>query len=220
MPTRHLPLPADWSLALASLAGLALLAAALSANWKAITMAPWRLHLLFGAALLLGSLRLASFRLGASPEVHLLGIAVASLTLGPRFALLVATAVEIVWLVVSGVPWLEASAASALEVLLPVAIIWTLFSLLLRHGPRNHFAFTLLGGFAGGASTMAAVCLGESALIRAQGGQAMSVEVVALLSYAEGFVSGALLAVLAVYFPHWLKAYDDRHFEPPRSKPP
>jgi uncharacterized membrane protein len=220
MPSPHLPLPADWTLALASLAGLALLTAALSASWKAILAAPWRVHLLFGAALLLGALRLASFRLGASPEVHLLGVTVASLLLGPRFALLVASAVEIVWLLVAGVPWLEASADTALEVLLPVTIIWALFSLLLRHGPRNHFAFTLLGGFAGGAATMAAVCLVESALIRAQGGQAMSFEVVALLSYAEGFVSGALLAVLAVYFPHWLKAYDDRHFEPPASTPP
>lgn len=220
MPSPHLPLPADWTLALASLAGLALLTAALSASWKAILAAPWRVHLLFGAALLLGALRLASFRLGASPEVHLLGVTVASLLLGPRFALLVASAVEIVWLLVAGVPWLEASAVTALEVLLPVTIIWALFSLLLRHGPRNHFAFTLLGGFAGGATTMAAVCLVESALIRAQGGQAVSFEVVALLSYAEGFVSGALLAVLAVYFPHWLKAYDDRHFEPPASTPP
>lgn len=220
MPSPHLPLPSDWTLALASLAGLALLTAALSASWKAILAAPWRVHLLFGAALLLGALRLASFRLGASPEVHLLGVTVASLLLGPRFALLVASAVEIVWLLVAGVPWLEASAVTALEVLLPVTIIWALFSLLLRHGPRNHFAFTLLGGFAGGATTMAAVCLVESALIRAQGGQAMSFEVVALLSYAEGFVSGALLAVLAVYFPHWLKAYDDRHFEPPASTPP
>lgn len=220
MPSPHLPLSADWTLAMASLAGLALLTAALSANWKAILAAPWRLHLLFGAALLLGALRLASFRLGTSPEVHLLGVTVASLLLGPRFALLVASAVEIVWLLVAGVPLLEASAVTALDVLLPVTIIWALFSLLLRHGPRNHFAFTLLGGFAGGAATMAAVCLVESALIRAQGGQAMSVEVVALLSYAEGFVSGALLAVLAVYFPHWLKAYDDRHFEPPASTPP
>lgn len=219
MPSPHLPLPADWTLALASLAGLALLTAALSASWKAILAAPWRVHLLFGAALLLGALRLASFRLGTSPEVHLLGVTVASLLLGPRFALLVASAVEIVWLLVAGVPLLEASAVTALDVLLPVTIIWALFSLLLRHGPRNHFAFTLLGGFAGGAATMAAVCLVESALIRAQGGQAMSVEVVALLSYAEGFVSGALLAVLAVYFPHWLKAYDDRHFEPPASTP-
>lgn len=220
MPSPHLPLPADWTLALASLAGLALLTAALSASWKAILAAPWRVHLLFGAALLLGALRLASFRLGTSPEVHLLGVTVASLLLGPRFALLVASAVEIVWLLVAGVPLLEASAVTALDVLLPVTIIWALFSLLLRHGPRNHFAFTLLGGFAGGATTMAAVCLVESALIRAQGGQAMSFEVVALLSYAEGFVSGALLAVLAVYFPHWLKAYDDRHFEPPASTPP
>lgn len=216
MSAPYLPLPADWNLALAWLQGLALLAAALSAPWRAILAAPWRLHLLFGAALLLALLRLAAFRLGASPEVHLLGVTVVALLLGARFALLVASAVEIVWLRARGLSWLEAGAAATLEVLLPVAIIWGLFSLLLRHGPRNHFAFTLLGGFAGGAATMAVVCLVESGLLLAQGGEPLSVELVALLSYAEGFISGALLAVLAVYFPHWLKAYDDRHFEPRR----
>ena len=95
-----------------------------------------------------------------------------------------------------------------------------LLSLLLQHGIRNYLAHTPLDCFAGGASTMAAVCLIESALIRAQGRQAISVEVMALPPCAESFVGGALLAVLAVHFPHWLKVCDDRHFEPPASTPP
>jgi uncharacterized membrane protein len=189
------------------------LMAAIKAPWKAIVSVPSRVNLLFGVGVMLALFPLAGFRLGTTLDLHLLGVTTATLVLGPMLTLLVGSVAAAGLAIWNDQSWFAALVAACVNVTLPVMMTWALLRVAMRYGPRNPFVFFLGVGFAGGIVSMAAVCLVGAIPLWLSGAPATPGAVMLLLAYAEGLVNGALVSAGAVYLPHWMRAYDERHFE-------
>lgn len=198
-------------------AQLLLLAAALvRAPWTALRLASQRLHLLFGALLALLALWSVGGRIGAHASLHLLGMTTVTLLLGPALAILVGTAALAMMAALGAAPWSTVLANGLVTLSVPAAVTFALLVWATRHAPRNLFVFMLGVGFAGGALSMLAAMLMMLGLFATAGDVRALREwgspLLLLAMFPEGFVNGAMVSSLAVYKPHWLRLYDDRHF--------
>ncbi|MEQ1440605.1 energy-coupling factor ABC transporter permease [Fontimonas sp. SYSU GA230001] len=195
---------------------VAVLVSLRQAPWHALRASPQRLHLVFGALVALLILWSIGGKVGAHVSLHLLGMTSVTLLLGPALAILAGTAALAVFGLLGRVEPAILLASGAVTVALPVVVTVAILHLALRHAPRNLFVFMLGVGFLGGALSMLAV---EFALlmILAIAGELRALDewlspLMVLAMFPEGFVNGAVTSALAVYKPHWLRAFDDRHF--------
>lgn len=192
----------------ASLQLMLVLVALLRAPWRQLLAVPTRLHLLFGVIAGLVLLQVTQLPLNGTPALHLLGLTTATLVLGPALALLCGTAAVALWTLTHGTDGSQALVAALLSASVPVMASTLLLQLALRYGPRNPYFYFLGVAFAGGALSMLMHLLlrdGRYALAHPA--------VLALLAYAEGFLNGALVTVLSVTAPQWLKTYDEQLYE-------
>jgi len=204
-------------LGLLSLLQLGVLAFALRrAPWAALHAVPQRLHLLFGALLALLFVWSITGQVGPHVSLHVLGMTTVTLLLGPSLAVVVGTAGVGLLALLGGIEPRTILANAVLTVSLPVAVTALLLQLALRHAPRNPFVYMLGVGFAGGALSMLAVLLVMLGLFALAGSGGTPREwappVLLLTMFPEGFINGALVSSLAVYKPHWLLTFDERHF--------
>lgn len=194
------------------------LGAALTAPWRALFAVPARQHMLFGGTLALLLLRLGTIELADGLRVHLLGITSLTMIVGWRFAVLGASAVLLVQLLVSGLPLAAAPAAWLFGVGLPATISRGIVSALRRQGFRNLFAYLLGAGFGGGLTCVlgiAVTCLpflwlvGQGALIAPA---VAGAPLLPLLMFPEGFLNGMVVTAFTVFWPGVVKTFDDEHY--------
>lgn len=208
----HAPLAPVFVVAQTLVLGMALA----TAPWVALRASPRRLHLVFGAVLGLLALWSIGGRIGEHASLHLLGMTTVTLLLGPGLAVIVGTAALAVMAALGAMSWSAVPANGLVTVSAPAGITWLLLAGALRHAPRNLFVFMLGIGFAGGALSMLAVMLVLLGLFAIAGDAGALHEwaspLILLAMFPEGFVNGAIVSGLAVYKPHWLRMYDDRHF--------
>lgn len=179
---------------------------------------PERFHLLCGAAVGLALLWNVHASVDPGISLHVLAMPAVVLLLGWRLAMLSAALAE-VSLIVLGVttPWL-APAGWLLSAALPggvaAAIAWTARFYL----PRNPFIFIFVCAFFGGATALLATWLTGAALLSWSGQPSPSGEGASLVAFLplvlfpEAFVNGAVVSMLIVYRPEWVRLYDERFY--------
>jgi uncharacterized membrane protein len=210
------PLPVLGSLALIQLAALAW--ALRVAPWRQLLQVPSRFHLVFGSVLFLLLLGLMQIRVLPQARVHLLGLTVVTLLLGAPLALLAGSAALLLQTLLQQMAPAAALFNGVLNVTAPVLTTAAVLHLAVRFGPRNLYVYLLGAGFLGGALSMLIAFAGAAALLWLAGAdralQQWSPALAPLLAFPEGFLNGALVTMLAVYVPSWLKTFDDSHFLP------
>jgi uncharacterized membrane protein len=185
---------------------------------KALRGHPERLHLLLGSAVALAALWSVNARIDPGIALHLLGVPTVVLVLGWRLGVL-AAALAACSLPLTGtataalapVGWLMSAA-------LPGAVILGIAWAVRFHLPRNPFVFIFGCAFFGSALAMLATWLAGSTLLALAGqplpsGPGSSLAAfLPLVMFPEAFVNGALVSMLIVYQPDWVRLYDEAFY--------
>lgn len=200
------------------LAALALLAALWRAPWRALFAVSARQHVFFAGVFALVILWSIAFHPAAGITLHYLGMttatvlfgwALASLAGGLALGVLVligkgdAAALPLAWLLTAVVPALAIS-----------GLLW----LLERSRVRNLFVFLLGVGFGGGMVAALALVLASLAVLAAGGQAALAasaldhVALLPLFLFSEGFINGAAVSTITVYFPHMVRGFNEDRF--------
>jgi uncharacterized membrane protein len=207
------PVPYNAMLALSAL--LLLLAIP---GLKALRGHPERLHLLLGSAVALAALWSVNARVDPGIALHLLGIPTVVLVLGWRLGVLAAG------LAACSLPLTGAATAALAPVgwlmsaALPGAVIFGIARAVRFHLPRNPFVFIFGCAFFGSAAAMLVTWLAGAALLALSGQPSPSgpgsslAAFLPLVMFPEAFVNGALVSMLIVYQPGWVRLYDERFY--------
>lgn len=195
------------------------LAAAMAlAPWRALRSDPGRIHLVAGGALACLLLWLLNIRIVDGLVLHLLGITTLTLVTGWSLTLIAAsisllTVRQFIGLPVEGYPvaWL-------LTVLMPATLTIMLARLLYRPGLRNPFFYMLGAGFMGGCLVVLADALLGWVLLSPTEIRSWTPDLsqlwplLLLMMFSEGFTNGLCVSAIAVFFPHWLKTFDESFY--------
>ena len=189
----------------------------LRAPWQRLKT-PTQLNLLLGFAV---GLTLAwSMRAGVKPglSLHLLGAMAATMTLGPRLAL-VALGLALTGITLNGaIEWQAWPINFVLMALVPVVLAEWMRKLVERRLPAHFFVFIFVVGFAGSALTIMLQGLFASLALVVAGAYPLDfllsdyLPYFLLLGFSEGWLSGALITVMVIYRPEWVAAFDDRRY--------
>ncbi len=216
-------IPGDWLptglvVALLALSMLVILGAVVTADWRKLTGHPERTHLVAGGALCCLVLWLLDIRFEDGVGIHLLGITTLTLLIGWSFTVLVGVAIVAGFalardLVLPGLP-----AAFLLSVVIPATVTSASLALLRRPGLGNPVTYILGAGFLGGGIAALGTAL-AGLLVLAMAGQVGLVEaaleywpLIFLMMFSEGFINGMCAAALAIFYPQWMKTYDEEFF--------
>ena len=205
-------------LAWACVVAAALLLVLALGGLPALRAGPSRIHLLLGAAV--GLAVLWSVNAGIDPglRVHVLGMTVVVLLLGWRLGVLAGALAEISLVAYGVTPLMAAAAAwlvcAAIPGAVTLGIAWTARFYL----PRNPFVFIFVCGFFGAGLAVLATWLTGAALLALSGQPSPSgagaslTAFLPLMLFPEAFINGALVSMLIVYRPEWLRLYDEAFY--------
>ena len=194
-----------------------LLVAALPAL-RALRGRPERLHLLAGSAVALAVLWSMHARIDPGIAVHVLGTPAVVLVLGWRLGMLAAALASIALLSFGAVAPALAPAGWLLSAALPGAVVGAVAWLARYRLPRNPFIFIFVCAFFGSALAVLATWLGGSLLLAASGQPSPSgaesslFAFLPLVLFPEAFINGAIVSMLIVYRPDWVRLYDERFY--------
>jgi uncharacterized membrane protein len=193
-------------------------AALLTANWSALRSQPGRVHLVAGGAVACLLLWLMNLHLVDGLRLHFLGMTTLTLVVGWSFAVIGASAALLAFYLLQGVAWSGFGASAVFTVLVPATLSWLLARLLYRPRLRHPFIYILGAGFAGGGLVILFLALLALGLFAASG---MTERVTAMLQwwpllflvmFSEGFINGMCVSALAIFYPDWVKTFDDRFY--------
>jgi uncharacterized membrane protein len=178
---------------------------------------PERVHLFFGAALILALLWSMRAQVEPGIALHVLGIPAAVLVLGWRLAMIAAASAELALLAFGvGTPSLL-PAGWLLSAALPGGLIVVIAGMARFHLPRNPFIFIFACAFFGSAFALFATWIAGAALL-SWSGQALPIgsslaPFLPLVLLPEAFINGMLISGLIVYRPEWVRLYDERFYQ-------
>lgn len=202
--------------ACAALSGL-LLAIALP-ELRALWGHPKRLHLLLGSALGLALLWSIQVRVDPGVALHVLGAPTVAIVLGWRLALLAAALAELGLLALAASGGWAVPAGWLLSAALPAAVAVGIAWLARLRLPRNPFVFIFVCAFFGSGLAVAVTWLAGGVLLGAAGHSlrlgagAPVAAFLPLVLFPEAFINGALLSMLVVYRPDWVRLYDESFY--------
>lgn len=204
-------------LACAVLAGLVLLTAL--PGLQALRGHPERLHLLLGSAVSLAVLWSIHARIDPGLALHVLGTPAVVLLLGWRLGMLAAALASLALLAAGTAAPGGAPAGWLLSAGLPGAVTVSVAWLARFHLPRNPFVFIFACAFFGSGVAVVATWLGGAALLAASGQAPPSgtgsslLAFLPLVLFPEAFINGAVISMLVVYRPGWVRLYDERFYD-------
>jgi uncharacterized membrane protein len=185
---------------------------------------PWRqlspvaLNAWMGASVLVLTLWALRGAVAGGLSIHLLGVAILTLLMGPRLALL-AVALLVFSSSLAGHGELTALGLNWLvSGLVPVTVVSLMLRLTQRYLPANFFIYLFLNAFLAGGLSLVAASLAGFALLLAFGSGLPGAQLIdafpfyLLLSWSEAFVTGLILAILIVYRPLWVASFDDARY--------
>lgn len=188
------------------------------APWRALLAVSARQHLFFVVMFALLVLWLASFRPTYGLSLHLLGMTTATLLLGGALASLAGLLALCGLVLIERATWPGLPLAWLLGVIVPALTTALLLRALAYFGFRNLFVFMLGLGFAGAMVSVLVVAAAGLLILAAAGQQALvatafeHVSMLPLLLFPEGFINGAMLSAITVYFPHLVRGFDEDRF--------
>lgn len=189
-----------------------------SGDWRRLAE-PRRLNLFLGATVAV--LALWQIRTGVRPGLafHLYGLA----TLTLMFGFWRATFSGVLVLLVSAAFGHGNRGALGMDALLmvalPAAVSWNVYRLIERRLPDHFFIYVLGNGFFGAALSAASVGVATTALMALAGVYPLDYLLVqytpyatVLIGWAEAFLTGMAVTMMAVYRPAWLETFDDTRY--------
>ena len=217
----HIPTPmlAGWIVVACSvLAVVALAVAALRADWKAVLAAPQRMHLIAGGSVICLLLWLLNMHGGDGLVLHFLGVTTLTLVVGWPFAVLAGSLALCAFYAFQDLAWSGIGTSMVSTVLVPATLSRWLAHRLQKTGIRHPFVYFLGAGFAGGALVVLVLGLGAALLFWLSGmteyleTMAALWPMIVLIMFSEGFLNGMCVSALAVFYPDWMKTFDDRFY--------
>jgi uncharacterized membrane protein len=187
--------------------------------------APWNLlqrnglHPLYSLSVVLLA-GLWWLRVGAYPglEFHLLGITTLLLVFGWRLTLVAGAVALVMTSLLGGSDWRALGINGLLVVVLPVALGVWLHRLIYRRLPRHFFVYVLVTAHFASMLVIAAVILSGALLLGLLGAHPWGrigsdyLVFLPLVLLPEGFVNGALMTLLVILRPEWVRSFDDRDY--------
>lgn len=205
----------------AVLLALLLLALALPRAWRQLATQPALLPVAASAALSLPVIWRAQAGALLAVDVHLLGVPLVCLMLGPWASVVVVAVACLLDALWRDAAWLQVG-ANLLLMTLPIASMQAVVQATRRTLPRNIFVFNLgvgmFGVFIAAASAVLLQALVVMALSppEAAARSAEALPFALLLMWGEGLTSGLIVAILTAYRPQWIASFDDRLYLQPR----
>jgi uncharacterized membrane protein len=210
---------ADWILVLAATVMVLCVAMALRrAQWAALMQEPGRMHLVAGGAVACLLLWLLNIHLVDGMVLHFLGITTLTLVVGWSFTVLAASLAMLGLYGLQDLDWSAYPLSVLLSVLLPATVTRLLARLLYRPTLRHPFVYILGAGFAGGGLVVLALALAALLLFWGNGLDVYLENVkefwplLFLLMFSEAFINGMCVSALAIFYPDWMKTFDDKFY--------
>jgi len=149
--------------------------------------------------------------------IHPVVITSATLILGFRFGTIAGSSAAVAYLIVAGHSVSQWGVFCLTNVFIPAAFIFLLTHLLKRMNPNNLFFYTLGVGFLGGALTVPIIAASGGLIIflsdfNWHSGVALQPEWILLAMFPEAFINGAIVSSITVFFPEWMKTFDEEYF--------
>ena len=187
---------------------------------KAILAVPTRQHLVLGSVVFLFCLWLGGVKLENDwLRIHLLGITVITLLIGWAPSILAGTAALLVITAMGITSWPALGINFALSVLIPASISQLWLLLISKARLNNLFIYMLGGGFFGAVFSRLFMALALYLLAQLAPASSPLAEVtetylpyLLLSAFPEGFINGTILSAVTIYFPHWVRSFDDKRY--------
>ena len=206
---------AEWLAALNCLAGVGFVFALLKAPWRALFAVPARQHLLFGAIVMTAFLWLINVRVLDLFRLHPMVLTTLTLLLGWPLATMAGSLAQVILAIVGVGSWTTLGADIVLTTLIPASGTYALLHLSRRSGIKNLFVYLLGVGFLGGVLSVLLVAATTVTLLSFSGQNGLvdnalqDAPLIVMLMFPEGFINGTLVTAMTVYFPHWMKTFDE-----------
>ena len=188
------------------------------ARWSALRADPRRLHLVGGGAVACLLLWLMNIHLVDGLILHFLGVTTLTLLVGWSFTVLAASVALTGFFALQGLDWAALGVSLCLSVLVPASLTRGLLRVLYRPTLRHPFVYILGAGFAGGGLVVLSLALIAVAMFWLAGLDRYvdaAVEfwpLIFLVMFSEGFINGMCVSALAIFYPDWMKTFDDRFY--------
>lgn len=194
------------------------------AGWN-LAGAPWRLLVVNGlrplflfACLLLAGLWWMRVSAHAGLELHLLGLTSMVLLFGWRLAMVGGSGALLILAAAGIYDWAALGLNGLIGVILPVLLANRLHDLIYRWLPKHYFIYLMVSAHFSSMLVIAAVALSGGLLMLLLGGQPWSrvggeyFLFLPMIMLPEGFLNGALLTMLTILKPEWVRSFDDRDY--------
>ncbi len=198
------------------LAALALALGRQQRQW--LLASPWLQRLLLGTALALLPLWLLQAGIEPGLDVHVMGLATATLVLGWRLAMVAGTLTLLALTLFGAEQWPMLGANGLFGLVVPVLTAELVRRLSYRYLPRHLFVYFFVCGFFSGALTLVAKMLFMAAWFH-WGLELSTTKVLdnylllmPLMAFPEALINGMAVTLLAVYQPNWLKDFHDSDY--------
>ncbi|WP_083251090.1 energy-coupling factor ABC transporter permease [Acidihalobacter yilgarnensis] len=188
------------------------------APWRRFIDEPALIHLFIATVLCLSALW--QLRAGTAPglALHFLGISTLTLMFGWALALVAAALALLGSALVWGAPLASLPMDVLVVAVLPVAVCWWLYRLVMRYLPAHLFVYLYLCGFLGGLLSTVVSVFAVAGLLGLSGVYAPDrlmrdyLTYLPLLAFPEGLLNGMLLTALVALRPTWLATYSDARY--------
>jgi uncharacterized membrane protein len=190
----------------------------MSGDWRRLAE-PVRLNLFLGATVAV--LALWQIRTGVKPGLafHLYGIPALTLMFGFWRASFAGVLILLANAAFGRGSWTTVGVDALLLAALPAAVSWNVHRLLERWLPNHFFIYVLGNGFFGAALAVAAIGLAVTAVMATAGAYSLDYlfahytpYATLMISWAEAFMTGMAITMMAVYRPAWLETFDDARY--------
>ncbi len=185
------------------------------APWRALLRVSSRQHALLGATLALALFWQLRVEVRDVLAIHPLAVTTLTIVFGWSLAVIAGTLACGLSQLAGDQLWLAWPVDGILAVITPACITWLVLHIIERLRHKNLFVYMLGAGFAGAMLSVLTCGLVAIGLFWLSGSQqllALAGEyfyLYALLMLPEGFINGAMVSAITVFWPHMVKTYDD-----------
>lgn len=176
------------------------------------------MHLIAGGAVACLLLWLMNMHGSDGLVLHFLGVTTLTLVIGWSFTMFAGGAALAAFYGLQELPWSGFGLSFVMTVMLPASLSRWLAYRLQKTGIRHPFVYFLGAGFAGGALVVLALALVAYVIFWLSNGQSYLetmrefAPMVVMIMFSEGFINGMCISALAVFYPDWVKTFDDRFY--------
>jgi len=207
-----------WRIASWLLASLVLVAAASRAPWQAWHSRPRNQHVFLGSLTAVAIVWSMQAGITAGLAMHFLLVTTLTLMHGWRLTVL-GVAVILLGLAATGRGALMTMAVNLLCIgFVPAVVTAGIHRLVEARLPNNYFVYFFVTVFAGSAIAFNAAGFARLGVLVTAGAPIEGhigpeyVIWLPMMSFAEAFLNGMLMAILVVYRPDWVQSFDDRRY--------